>query len=76
METTEDQRTQADTSDVTVDDEEEGDIAAWARPAYARVYSDYLLSGAKYGHTDEGMRRWMSEQIEQQRRKARQRDGR
>ena len=73
METTDEQRTQADEA---VDDEEEGDIAAWARPAYAAAYSEYLGLGAPYGHTDEGMRRWMSEQIEQQRRKARQRDGR
>lgn len=73
---TKEARTQAKVETVVADEEEEGEIAAWARPAYARVYSDYLLSGAQYGHTDEGMRRWMSEQIEQQRRKARQRDGR
>ncbi|HET8908125.1 MAG TPA: hypothetical protein VFN11_14295 [Ktedonobacterales bacterium] len=71
-------RTQADVdvAPADEDEEEEGDIAAWARPAYASAYSDYLLSGARYGHSDEGMRRWMSEQIEQQRRKAGRRDGR
>lgn len=77
---TKEERTQATGETVVADDEEEEEgedgIAAWARPAYARVYSDYLLSGAQYGHSDEGMRRWMSEQVEQQRRKARQRDGR
>ncbi len=52
------------------------DIAEWARPAYAAAYRDYLLDGARYGHDEEGMMRWISEQVEQQRRKARQRDDR
>ena len=63
-------RTQATPPQSPTANDETDDIAAWARPAYASAYRDYLLSGAKYGHSDEGMRRWMSEKIEQQRRAA------
>ncbi len=59
-------------SAVDVDD----DIAEWARPAYAAAYRDYLLDGARYGHHEAGMMRWIREQVHQQRRKARRRDGR
>ncbi len=56
--------------DVDVDDDTD-DIAAWARPAYAESYRLYLLDGARYGHYEAGMMRWIREQVYKQREQAR-----
>lgn len=43
------------------------DVAAWAQPAYERTWQDYCAAGAPFGHTHDGMMRWVVEQVQRQR---------